>query len=101
MTTDGQTWYIIHPTGKKECGGTFVTNSNSTQKLITLPISFSNTDYICLLTPKNLGANQSIGSAKRITGTITNNSFNVLGSFVNAGDDGYVAVTSFYYCCGY
>jgi hypothetical protein len=46
MSTDYNTWYIIHPTGKKECGVSY-TDSSDGDTTITLPISFSNTNYIC------------------------------------------------------
>ena len=42
---DGRTWYRIWKSGFKECGD-IVSFSGVDNKVITLPISFSNTDFV-------------------------------------------------------
>lgn len=101
QSSDGLSWYRIWSNGLKECGGTLTTNPNSTAKSVALPVTYANTDYQILITPKNLNNTASPVVIKIINNSITTTSFNVVGCYATASSQDYNATLFNYYCRGY
>ena len=90
ISSDGKTWYRKWASGWKECGGYSTTNADTT-KAITLPLEFSNSNYIVSISTIATSGDQylnGISIANRTTTQIT--IFNY--------DYGHSIL---YYCCGY
>lgn len=97
-SSDGLTWYRIYGDGLKECGGTLTTNSNSTPLTVALPVTYIDTKYKILITPKNLNNTASPTTVKIIKDSITVNSFKVVGCFATGSSQGYADIQFDYYC---
>lgn len=100
-SSDGLSWYRIWSDGRKECGGTLTTNSNSTPLTVALPVTYKDTNYKVLITPKNLNNTASPTTVKPISNSITVNSFNVVGCFATGSSQGYSDIQFDYFCRGY
>ena len=86
ISGDGSTWYRKWKSGWKECGGKGTNIASST---ITLPLTFSNTNYIGLVLPNTENPKTTAYIFERTTSQIKVGQYGEL----NAGFD--------YYCCGY
>lgn len=80
MTTDKKTWYIIHPTGKKECGMSYTDVNNDADTTLTMPISFSDTNFVCTFS----ATTQNVYATIRVEKTAVNKVRIRLGSSNNA-----------------
>lgn len=101
MSSDGLTWAREWSDGLKECGGTLTTNSTSTPLTVALPVTYKDTNYKILITPKNLNNTASPTTVKIIKNSITINSFKVVGCYATATSQGYSDIQFDYYCRGY
>lgn len=99
-SSDGLSWYRIWSNGLKECGGTLTTNGTSTPLTVALPVTYKDTTYKTLITPKNLNNTASPTTVKIIKDSITTNSFNVVGCYATATTQGYSDIQFDYYCRG-
>lgn len=90
--SSGSTWYTKYNDGWKECG-MILSGGSWGSKSASLPISFSNTNYICCVTPIMTNSN---------TGT-----YQTRESFVNSKSTGSInlwwdgTMIKQVYCCGY
>lgn len=98
----GTTWYNIYNDGWKECGGTSENVGNSsTGSKITLPVTFSNTNYTLLTTVFTTGSSKDNSGNSAVPLAITKNSFNISLQWVSANSSGYFAGKIKWFACGY
>jgi hypothetical protein len=95
ISSDGNTWYRIWSSGWKECGFVKVQTSNSGNRTMTLPISFTNVNSYTVAGAAN-------GSGYLTTFRLYQSSANSV-SFAGGDSAGGYRSDCYYsiYCCGY
>lgn len=98
--SDGLTWYRKWASGWKECGMTITANSTFTD--YTLPITFSNTNYILV---SEWNANSSTDPDTNFAGlkikTKNSYGFTARNIYAGSGSGGFASGQVMVYCCGY
>ena len=95
ISSDGNTWYRKWASGWKECGGIVGTGS-AAYRTLSLPLSFSNTNYVVNITPITTSVANSNLSAKTYTKKFDSFQYAITWGNNQYGNEGFQ-----YYVCGF